>query len=103
MDKAFHSNAGEPTVTTHAIWRIKRGPKVCWRTAQTFQGLFEGNTQEACYSPDQLLLGTEKTLAADRKGWRDICTAGIVFMPATQDKTEEDERRRQRHELAARN
>jgi len=59
--------------------------------------LSEGNTQEECYSPDQL-----ETLAADRKGWRDICAAGILFVQATQDKTE-DERRRRRHEHAARN
>ena len=47
--------------------------------------------------PDQL-----ETLAADRKGWRDICTTGILFVQATQDKTE-DERRRRWHEHATRN
>jgi len=41
--------------------------------------------------PDQL-----ETLAANHKGWRDICTTGILFMQATQDKTE-DERRHRRH------
>ena len=38
----------------------------------------------------------------DRKGWRDICTTGILFVQATQDKTE-DERRRRWHEHATRN
>jgi len=59
--------------------------------------LSEGNTQDECYSPDQL-----ETLAADRKGWRDICTTGILFMQAKRDETE-DERRCRWHEHTAQN
>jgi len=97
MDRACHPHAGKPTPATCAICWIKRGLKIFWRTVQTFQELFEGNTYEECYSPCQL-----ETLAADRKGWGDICTTGLLSTQAPQDKNEE-ERRRRRHELAARN
>jgi len=61
-----------------------------------FKDCLKATLKKNAIPPDQL-----ETLAADRKGWRDICTTGILFMQATQDKTE-DERRRRRHEHAAR-
>jgi len=61
--------------------------KIVWRQ----------RSRRMLFPPDQL-----ETLAADRKGWRDVCTIGMLFMQATQDKTE-DERHRRRHEHAARN
>jgi len=82
---------------------LKEGRRSVGEQCKRFKDCLKATLKKHAIPPDQLLLGTEKTLAADRKGWRDICTAGILFMPATQDKTEEDERRRQRHELAARN
>jgi len=63
----------------------------------SFKDCLKATHKKNAIPPDQL-----ETSAADRKGRRDICTTGILFMQATQDKTE-DERRRQRHEHAARN
>jgi len=66
-----------------------------WESA--FQEYLKATLKKNAIPPDQL-----ETLAADLKGWRDICTTGILFMQATQHKTE-DKRCHRRHEHAARN
>ena len=75
---------------------LKEGRRSVGGQYKRFKDYLKATLKKNAIPPDQL-----ETLAADRKGWRDICTTGILFMQATQDKTE-DERRR-RHERAARN
>jgi len=76
---------------------LKEGRRTVGGQYKRFKDCLKATLRKNAIPPDQL-----ETLAADRKDWRDIYTTGILFMQATQDKTE-DERRCRRHEHAARN
>jgi len=76
---------------------LKEGRRSTGGQYKRFKDCLKATLKKNAIPLDQL-----ETLAADRKGWRDFCTTGILFMQATQDKTE-DERRRRWHEHAARN
>jgi len=67
---------------------LKEGRRSVGGQCERFKDCLKATLKKSAIPPDQL-----ETLAADRKGWRDICTTGILFMQATQNKTE-DERRR---------
>jgi len=96
MDRPCHSNARKPTASTCA-GELKEGRKSVGGQYKRFKDCLKATLKKNAIPPDQV-----ETLAADRKGWQDICTTGIFFMQVTLDKTE-DERRRRRHEHAARN
>ena len=82
----------------HVLYgELKEGRRSTGGQFKRFKDGLKATLKKNAIPPDQL-----ETLAADRKGWQDICTTGILFMPAKQDKTE-DERRRRRHEHPARN
>jgi len=76
---------------------LKEGRRTVGGQYKRFEDCLKATRKKNAIPPYQL-----ETLAADRKGWRNICTTGMLFMLATQDETE-DERRRRRHEHAARN
>ena len=76
---------------------LKEGRRSVGGQYKRFKDCLKATLKKNAVPLDQL-----EKLAENRKGWREICTTGILFMQETQDKTE-DERRRRRHEHAARN
>ena len=63
---------------------LKGGQKSTGGQFKRFKDCLKATLKKNGIPPDQL-----ETLVADRKDWRDICTTGILFMQATQDKIED--------------
>jgi len=84
MDRACQSNVGKPTAPTRPVLygELKEGRRSAGGQYKRFKDCLKATLKKNAIPPGQL-----ETLAADRKGWRDICTADILSMQATQDKT----------------